>query len=123
MSAIAIGLPYLAKLETDQLVQKNSELFHFIHGTPYGIFIIILVIILLVEILERIIGHVFEYFTGIEKLLFERYIESETYKKFLLISPGFFLSKRNSRLVSELQSAGSGIPSDIKGFFLHFLVK
>ena len=74
MSALAIGFPYLAKLETDQLVDKNNQLFSFIYTTPYGIFLVILFIILFAKIFQELLNHIFEFFIWIDRLLFNRTI-------------------------------------------------
>lgn len=67
-SIFSIVLPILAKLEMDQLAEKNEQLFGFIEASSFNIFIIILVIIFVGQFINMMIS-------GIIDLIRQNYLE------------------------------------------------
>lgn len=59
-SIFSIVLPILAKLEMDQLAEKNEQLFGFIEASSFNIFIIILVIIFVGQFINMMISEIID---------------------------------------------------------------
>lgn len=54
-SAIQVAIPYLAKLEIDQLANRHDYL-SFIKNSPFNIFLFIVLIVLLTNFLNQILS-------------------------------------------------------------------
>lgn len=61
-SIISIVLPYLAKLELDQLVEKKSAVFFGVNLTPFYFFLLILAVIFAVSFLDKLISEIIQRF-------------------------------------------------------------
>lgn len=72
-SVFSLLLPILAKLEMDQLAEKNEQLFGFIETSSFNIFIIILIIIFIGQFINRIL----EEFLNILKENYIKKFENE----------------------------------------------
>ncbi len=57
-----IVLPILAKMEMDQLAEKNEQLFGIIEASSFNIFIIILIIIFVGQLIQNLITQVLRLF-------------------------------------------------------------
>lgn len=100
-SIFSLILPYLAKIETDQLVQKNTNLY-FLTDTPLVIFIYIIGVIIIIEIIDKA-------FTTALSWLKEKYTEEfadalfiKMYKRLQYVEIGIYANKRNQDLFDRI---------------------
>jgi ABC-type multidrug transport system fused ATPase/permease subunit len=97
-----IWFPILAKLEMDQLVDKNEELFGLITLEPFRIFLLILVMIFLMKMLENILRSFLELFEfKYVKILEDMYL-LQLYTRLKNIEMWLYLNNRNKRLFSNV---------------------
>lgn len=62
-ATFSVIIPILAKLEMDQLAEKNEQLFGFIEASSFNIFIIILVIIFVGQFFQRFLSGLLDLFS------------------------------------------------------------
>jgi ABC-type multidrug transport system fused ATPase/permease subunit len=101
ISIFSLVLPYLAKLETDQLVQQNTNLYFFT-DTPLAIFIYIIGVIIIIELIDK-------SFTTALSWLREKYTEQfadalfiKMYKRLQYVEIGIYANKRNQDLFDRI---------------------
>ncbi len=112
---IQAGLPYLVKLEMDQLVEKSATFFMFTN-TPYGIFLIILGIIFIADLLKALIDLGFKLATEVEKKRLENSLLIEVTERTQFLDPGYSLSARYQRLIESARSTVNDMPAKIEDF-------
>lgn len=115
-----ILLPVLAKIEMDQLVEKNEQLFWLFYLDSYSIFLVILLIIFCIKLLESFIQwfiSIIEY-DYIKK--YDNYFLEWLYEKLSLVEPWLFLNDRNKRFIRDVFSESSRISGFIREFIWKF---
>ena len=116
-----VVFPILAKLEMDQLVEKNEQLFWIIEMNSFNIFMIILLIIFWFKLIENFIKwfiNIFEY--DYTKLYENLYTES-LYKKLESLDPWLFLNARNKKFIWEIIDNSNNIWYSIRELFWNFI--
>jgi len=100
-SLFSLVLPYLAKIETDQLIEKNTSLY-FLSDDPLMIFLYIVVIIFIIEIIDKT-------FTTVLSRLKEKYREEfadalfiKMYKRLQYVELWIYANKRNQDLFDRI---------------------
>jgi len=76
-----IVFPILAKLEMDQLVEKNEQLFGIIELSSLNIFFLILAIIFLMKLIENILRSLVDLFEFKYVKILENAYELNLYKR------------------------------------------
>ena len=99
-----VFFPILAKLEMDQLVEKNKELFWIIKLDSFSIFIVILLIIFWFKLLENILKSFIELFEFDYIKMYDNYHSESLYKRLEWVNPWFFLNSRNKRFIWDIIS-------------------
>lgn len=95
-------LPIFAKLEMDQLAEKNKELFWFIHLNEFNIFLVILGIIFFISFLENILKSFINFFQYDYLQVYNNFYSKSLYDRLQKTEPWFFLNSRNKRFVNEI---------------------
>ncbi len=113
-SVITVILPYIAKLEVDQLQYQN--LFPALQLTPFGVFIVIVVAYILGEILNNIIWTILRIKKDFleDRLKFE--INKVMLKRFFDSQYWLFFDAELRRLLEEAFRKGGEIWQSIVGF-------
>lgn len=97
----SVIIPYISKLELDQLQLQNTELFWLITWSPWIIFVAILWIVAFTKIIQWLINDIFKYFQSkVFKIMWDD-LKIESYKRLKNIEVGLFLNKRNTDVISE----------------------
>lgn len=116
-SIFSILLPILAKLEMDQLAEKNEELFGIITASSFNIFIIILAIIFLGQFVNHLL-------LGILNILKENYTEKmrndvheRTIARLKNMEIGLAMNVSTERFLQESISNGHSLPHLLEQFF------
>lgn len=94
--------PILAKLEMDQLVEKNQQLFWIIELNSFNIFLIILLIIFSFKFIENILKSFIELFEYDYIKMYNNYYSEALYKRLWNVEPWLFLNSRNKRFVWDI---------------------
>lgn len=108
--------PILAKLEIDQLVEKNEQLFWFITLSSFNIFLIILILIFAIQFIETLIKWFLELFEYDYIKLYDNYLSKSLYKRLENASAWFFLNSRNKRFMDDILSNSSKIGDWVRSF-------
>lgn len=116
ISAIWLVLPYIAKLETDQLAYKYDNFLKLVYDDPFRIFVIILLIIFVVNFLDRLLDWFKSRFEFSYSKLIDNKLDLTFYKRLNNVDLWFFLSDRNKKLIWDLSK--SIHLDDIIEFFL-----
>jgi len=95
-------LPILAKIEMDQLVEKNQELFWMIKLDPFKIFLVILIIIFFVKLIETFLKWFIELFEFEYTKMYENFYSASLYKRLETLEPWLFLNARNKKFIWEI---------------------
>ena len=92
-SFLSLLLPYIAKLELDQLVDQ-SEQFLIFSETPLGIFVIIIAIAFAVDMINKIFTWWVAYYKRIHERMFEDDYFISLYKKLKYIELWVYANKK-----------------------------
>lgn len=109
-SAIGVIIPYLSKLEFDQLEKKYTTLWGIELHSPLGIFIIILGSIFLMDIISKTIDFLFSLRIKTEKFRMEYSLETYFFERLYSIDPGYTLLSRFSRMIGEVRNILKSTP-------------
>jgi ABC-type multidrug transport system fused ATPase/permease subunit len=120
-SGIAVVLPYLAKVELDQLTEQNTSIFGFTFSSPIILFSIILSAIFVMEIIESTISFLFSLKTRIQGELIDSGLKREIYSRIYQIDPGYTMMERFRRMMNSVTGVISNIPNEIEGFFKTYI--
>lgn len=93
-----IVFPILAKLEMDQLVEKNEQLFGIIELSSLNIFLVILAIIFLMKLIENILRSLVDLFEFKYVKILENAYELNLYKRLAHLEIWLYLNNRNKRM-------------------------
>ncbi|EKE27659.1 MAG: hypothetical protein ACD_3C00179G0007 [uncultured bacterium (gcode 4)] len=105
-SAIQVAIPYLAKLEIDQLANRHDYL-SFIKNSPFNIFLFIVLIVLLTNFLNQILSVISSALKDYYWKKLEMSFKNDLYRRMRNIKPWFFLNKRNSYFFQEFRDLGN----------------
>jgi len=94
--------PVLAKLEMDQLVEKNTNLFWIIELNSFNIFLIILFIIFSLKLIENFLNSFIEIFEYDYVKIYDILFLKSLYKRLENIDPWILLNKKNSKFISDI---------------------
>ena len=97
-----VVLPIFAKLEMDQLVEKNEQLFGIIHLNSFSIFLLILAIIFAIHFLENILKSFINLFQYDYVKIYDNFYAKSLYNRLKKSEPGIFLNSRNKRFINEI---------------------
>ena len=114
-----VVLPIILKLEMDQLVEKNEQLFGIIELSSFNIFLVILAIIFWIKLIENLLKSLIELFEFDYVKIYENYFSESVYKKLQNIEPWIFLNSRNKRFIADV----IGISNSLWGTIREFLWK
>ena len=109
--------PIFAKLEMDQLVEKNQQLFWVIELTSFNIFLIILFIIFWFKLIENFLKWFISIFENDYVKLYENIYSSSLYKKLESLDPWLFLNSRNKKFIWEVINNSNSIWYSIRELF------
>lgn len=98
-------IPFIARLETDQLVQQNSSFFDIVFASPFMVFVMIAWIVIIISIVQNLLD--------LLKTLVEQTSTTELEQKYVSsliarlshMSLGKYLNKRNQKFISSFWSA------------------
>ena len=116
-----VVFPVFAKLEMDQLVEKNQQLFGIIQLESFNIFFIILLIIFSFRLLEGFLKSFLELFEYDYVKMYDNYYSEALYKRLENVDPWIFLNSRNKRFVWDIIWNASQIWDWIRGFIWNFI--
>lgn len=111
-----VVVPILAKLEMDQLAEKNEQLFGFIEASPFNIFLVILGIIFIFSLFENILKSFLFLFTYRYTTIYDNFYTKSLYNRLKNSEPGFFLNSRNKRFVNEILWNTTIVSNSIRNF-------
>jgi len=94
--------PVLAKLEMDQLVEKNTNLFWIIELNSFNIFLIILFIIFSLKLIENFLNSFIEIFEYDYVKIYDILFLKSLYKRLENIDPWILLNKKNNKFISDI---------------------
>ena len=97
-----VFFPILAKLEIDQLVERNEQLFGIIELNSFHIFLVILFIIFWFKLLENIVKSLIDFFQYDYVKMYDNYYSQALYKRLEWVDPWLFLNSRNKRFVWDI---------------------
>lgn len=100
-SAISTTLPFLAKIEIDQLSYKYNNLFGVIYLEPFYIFLLIIWIIILFDLSRNFISWLNNFYTEIRLEKIKNDFFLNLYKKLENIEPGHFANEKINRIITE----------------------
>ena len=109
--------PIFAKLEMDQLVEKNQKLFWIIELTSFNIFLVILFIIFWFKLIENFLKWFISIFENDYVKLYENIYSSSLYKKLEWLDPWLFLNSRNKKFIWEVINNSNNIWYSIRELF------
>ena len=109
--------PIFAKLEMDQLVEKNRQLFWIIELTSFNIFLIILFIIFWFKLVENLLKWFISIFENDYTKFYENIYSSSLYKKLESLDPWLFLNARNKKFIWEVIGNSNNIWYSIRELF------
>ena len=113
-SGMAVIIPYLSKLELDQLSQRNTQIFGMNLEDPFIIFWMILWAIFLMEIIEQTISFLFSRQTKIRKEIMDLELKREIYFRLYNIDPGYTIMNRFRRMMWSVRTTINSIPNDVQ---------
>ncbi|MDQ7022647.1 MAG: ABC transporter ATP-binding protein [Candidatus Gracilibacteria bacterium] len=113
--------PIFAKLEMDQLVEKNEQLFGIIELTSFNIFLVILAIIFGFKLIENFLKGFISIFEHDYTKLYENLYSESLYKKLESLDPGLFLNSRNKKFIGEVIDNSNNIGYSIRELFGSFI--
>lgn len=119
-SCFWVILPYIAKLEIDQLSIKNNNLFWIIKWDPFYIFWVILAIILLINLIKSIIDWFVSWFDEKSSSIIELSIKKRSINYIQNIKMWFFLNKRNQRVLWDLSMNMHQLSHDLRNYISKF---
>ena len=100
-TGLSLLLPYVAKLETDQLVAQDPA-FRGVVTSPYGIFVLILWIGFVIELFQQAARTVLTYFQNIYEDIFETTYFMSLYHRLKHIELGIYANPKNQDLFSKI---------------------
>lgn len=104
-SFITVAVPFLTKIEMDQLVNKHDYIYFF-KWNPFNLFLLIVCVLVFASLMNRTTYLLFNWIKDHYWKKFEAAFKSELFERMNNIKPGFFLSKRNTYFFRELRSTG-----------------
>lgn len=110
---VSVLIPLLLKLETDQLMLKQSFMTPLGELSPFMVFFSILLIILLTEILSRLISKISEILMDSERDYIKNFIQLELFRHMNMMEVGRALNGRFKYLSRILESEFSEFPNTI----------
>lgn len=111
-----VVVPILAKLEMDQLAEKNKDFFWIIELSEFNIFLLILWIIFIFNLFENILKSFLFLFTYKYSVIYDNFYTKSLYDRLKNCEPGFFLNSRNKRFVNEILWNTDIISKNIRNF-------
>ena len=109
-------LPVVIKLEMDQLVEKNEQLFWIIELSSFNIFLVILTIIFWIKLLENLLKSFIELFEWDYVKIYENYFWESLYERIKNIEPWVFLNSRNKRFIEDVIWISNSLWYTIRSF-------
>lgn len=109
----SVWMPFLLKLETDQLVEQKSLQILEHDFWAFEVFMIILWIILIVKIIERILSSINSIFSRSQKNLLENEIQLALFREMQNMEIGRSMSSRYKYISSIIESNFSNIATTI----------
>lgn len=120
-SAIAIVLPYLAKIELDQLTSASTTIFGLTVTSPIVLLSIILIAIFITELTESVVSFLFSLKTRIQKEIIDYGLKKEIYSRIYQVDPGYTMMERFRRMMSSVTGVINNIPDDIERLFRTYI--
>jgi ABC-type multidrug transport system fused ATPase/permease subunit len=120
-SAIAIVLPYLAKIELDQLTSASTTIFGLTVTSPIVLLSIILITIFITELTESVVSFLFSLKTRIQKEIIDYGLKKEIYSRIYQVDPGYTMMERFRRMMSSVTGVINNIPDDIERLFRTYI--
>lgn len=114
-STFSVVMPILAKIETDQLVEKNNNLFEIIYADPFYIFTMILLLILIAEIINQILSWIISNIESNRMDIYRNKHSIQIHKRVQKTEIWNFLNSRTKRFIKEIDQ-GSELIWDIQEF-------
>lgn len=102
---LSIAIPYIAKLQIDQLENQHQDLFGFMTGTPLLIFFWLLVLALGAALLQRVMQDVEQVVQNKVDFHFALEAEMRLYRKMEQFDIGFLQNPRNQRILWTISDA------------------
>lgn len=97
-----VVFPVLAKLEMDQLVEKNQQLFGVIQMTSFNIFLVLLTLIFAIKLFENFLKSFIELFQFDYVKIYDNFYTEALYGRLKNVDPWIFLNSRNQRFIGEI---------------------
>ncbi|PID83911.1 hypothetical protein CSB09_03710 [Candidatus Gracilibacteria bacterium] len=97
-----VVLPIFAKMEMDQMVEKNEQLFGFIYLDSFRIFLVILCIIFGIRLLQKILQSFIEFVEKFYLALHQNAYAALLYQRLRYIEFGAFLNAKNMKFINEI---------------------
>ena len=97
-----VFVPILAKIEMDQLVEKNEQLFWIITLNSFNIFLVILLIIFFIKLIENILLSLLQHFQFDYIKIYDNFYIQGLYKRLEWVEPWIFLNSRNKRFIWDI---------------------
>ncbi len=98
-------LPFIARLETDQLVQKNWHFFFLVSASPFMVFVMIAWIVTFVSIFQNLLDQLKLFVEQMSTTEMEQKYVSSLIARLSHMSLGKYLNKRNQKFISSFWSA------------------
>lgn len=100
-SWFSLLIPYLSKIETDQLVEQKNGLF-FLNDNPFMIFVYIVIVLFVVQMIDNIIQTIFNWLQTKYRESFSDDLFLAMYKRLQFLELGIYSNKRNQDLFSKI---------------------
>ena len=97
--------PLLLKYETDQLAQNGSSLFPWISDSPFFVFAIIPIVLLIVKFIDRVIDGFLDIITRKKEEIIENELQIDLFTRMQEVEVGRTLNSRFHYLRENIESA------------------
>lgn len=121
-AVVSVALPYLAKLEIDQLVEKRSIFLYAVYFSPFETFILILGMIFLVSFLDKLFRDVTDIFLREREEIFRHETDIFLYQRITKMEIGLSLSSSFHNVLryvddklQDIVRTIVGVPKEILG--------
>lgn len=104
-----IIFPIIAKWETDQLVEKNTQIAELFSGSYFQVFLLILLLSFILKFFERFLESILDIIKYRYTKLFEIEYENALFQRLSQVPLGIFLNSRNKRVINESLFWGNDI--------------
>lgn len=118
-SIVGIILPYIAKLEIDQLSHQNQQLFWIIFGTPFTIFAWIIALSVLFTLITDFLRDLFDTLSHKYTEKIRKDVRLASYERLWHVELWTLLNKRNRELLPELLDSWSDALDSINTFLTY----